>query len=188
MVARVGAHGDRFARVPGRLQMRVQGENRARLGGHPCFGDTNRAPRTAGTLPWARFCSPGNTSRRFEGDGGPAHTKAPEGTGGRTGQSSRNSSEQVRSRCAPPGTLARWPCGHRTRFPGPSRGSLPGAVWRFAPAPSGRTKCTFRDATATTALSTNFPRITGLLSPTFPAMWTECGRPHSQHPRSVRPA
>ena len=47
-----------------------------------------------------------------------------------------------------------------------------GAVWRFAPAPSGTTKCTRRVDTATTALSTNFVRIARGLSPRFP----ECGR------------
>jgi hypothetical protein len=33
---------------------------------------------------------------------GPGHNEAPEGTGGRTGQSVRSGSEQVRSHCAPP--------------------------------------------------------------------------------------
>jgi hypothetical protein len=105
----------------------------------------------------------------------PRHNEAPEGTGGRTGQSFRTGSEQVRSRYAPPETLARWPCGHRTRFPGPSRGSLPVAVWRFAPAPSGTTKCTGRAHDATTALSTNFTGNVVGLSPTFPPMWMACG-------------
>jgi hypothetical protein len=84
-----------------------------------------------------------------------------------------------------PGTLARWPCDHRTRFPDPSRGSLPGAVWRFAPAPSGRTKCTGRGRRPTTALSTNFAGIAPGLSPTFPPMWMACGRAALQHPRNV---
>jgi hypothetical protein len=52
-------------------------------------------------------------------------------------------------------TLTHWSYDQRARFPVPSRGSLPGAVWRFAPAPSGKTKCTGRPASATTALSTN---------------------------------
>jgi hypothetical protein len=102
--------------------------------------------------------------------------------------SSRNSSEQVRSHYAPPEILARRPCDHRTRLPGPSRGSLLGAVWRFAPAPSGTTKCTRRVDTATTALSTNFVGMARGLSPRFPRVWTECGRPRLQHPCKTRAA
>ena len=89
--------------------------------------------------------------------------------------SMRTGSEQVRSRYAPPRSLARRPCGRRTRFLGPSRGSLPGAAWRFAPAPSGKTKCTGRGRAATTALSTNFGRMLLGLSPNFHRMWTTCG-------------
>jgi hypothetical protein len=115
-----------------------------------------------------------------------AHNEAPEGTGGRTGQSVRTGSEQVRSRYAPPETLARRPCGRRTRFPGPSRGSLPGAVWRFAPAPSGKTNSTGRGHDVTTALSTNFREIRGGLSPTFPRMWTTCGWLRMQRACNIR--
>ena len=39
--------------------------------------------------------------------------------------------EQVRSPWSPPGPSLAWPCGLRTRFPGPSRGSLLEPVWRF---------------------------------------------------------
>ena len=65
------------------------------------------------------------------------------------------------------------PCGLRTRFPGPLRGSLLGAVWRFTPAPSGKTKCTVRGPSATTGLSTNLrcerPR-------SYPRTCGRCGR------------
>ena len=100
---------------------------------------------------------------------GAGRTKAPEGTGGspavRRVQRLRTSPQSL----VAAGSLARWPCDPRTRFPGPLRGSLPGSVWRFAPAPSGKTKCTGRGGTSTTGLSTNFESRGPTLSPT-------CGR------------
>jgi hypothetical protein len=116
---------------------------------------------------------PRTTKRPKELVGGPANRFVP----------APNKSGVVTLR---PGTLARWPCDHRTRFPDPSRGSLPGAAWRFAPAPSGKTKCTGRGRRATTALSTNFAGIAPGLSPSFPRMWMACGRATLQHPRNIR--
>lgn len=100
--------------------------------------------------------------------------------------SMRTGSEQVRSRYAPPRSLARRPCGRRTRFLGPSRGSLLGAAWRFAPAPSGKTNSTGRGGEATTVLSTNFVRIVVRLSPNFQRMWTTCGWAALQRACNIR--
>ena len=47
-------------------------------------------------------------------------------------------SEQVRSLRVPPETLARQPCGCRTRHPRPFRGSLPGAVLAVRTCPFGQ--------------------------------------------------
>ena len=95
------------------------------------------------------------------------HTKAPEGTGGSPAvqrvQWLRTSPQSL----VAAGSLARWPCGPRTRFPGPSRGSLLGPVWRFTSAPSGKTKCTVRGHTSTTGLSTNLLVTRPTLSPKF---------------------
>src|SRR5260221_2768873 len=72
-------------------------------------------------------------------------------------------------------SLVREPCDPRTWFPGPSRGSLLEPVWRFTPAPSGRTKCTAHGLIPTRRLSTNLARHGPNLSPRFPPLWTTCG-------------
>src|SRR6478736_3310929 len=103
------------------------------------------------------------------------HAKAPEGTGGSPAvqrvQWLRTSPQSL----VAAGSLARWPCGPRTRFPGPSRGSLLGPVWRFTSAPSGKTKCTVRGHTSTTGLSTNLLVTRPTLSPSSRTLWTSCG-------------
>ena len=71
------------------------------------------------------------------------------------------------------GSLARWPCDLRTWFPGPTRGSLLGPVWRFTSAPSGKTKCTARAMTATRRLSTNCRREMPEVIPELPTVVDE---------------
>ncbi len=68
-----------------------------------------------------------------------AHTKAPEGTDGKTGQSARRwlrTSPESPALLPSPSLAGLAALEPRTQ--GPFRGSLPGAVWRFAPAPSGK--------------------------------------------------
>ena len=60
-----------------------------------------------------------------------AHTKAPEGTVGAQPFGGFGGFDKSQSLIAA-GSLAHLPCGRRTRFPGPFRGSLPDAVWWFA--------------------------------------------------------
>ncbi len=64
----------------------------------------------------------------------------------------------------------------------------PVRFWRFAPAPSGKTKCSRRAPRATTALSTNCAQNVATLSPRFPPLWTGCGEATDRPSRRARRA
>src|SRR6202795_2653723 len=78
-------------------------------------------------------------------------------------------------------SLARGPCDPRTWFPGPSRGSLLEPVWRFTPAPSGRTKST----AGPTARQVACPRTSVASVATYPRTARRCGRRVDTLPREV---
>jgi hypothetical protein len=113
------------------------------------------------------------THRRSYWQGAPrtsrfrAHTKAPEGTGGKPSGSTLAAAiarSPARRRCC-----RLRPCGHRGPTPWPLRGSLPARFRRFSPAPSGETKCIRRAAIATTAYPRSCDAEREMLSP-------NCGR------------
>ena len=90
------------------------------------------APVLGGSRGRSGTRSEGSRSRvRGSGSRRAARTKAPEGTVGAQPFGGFGGFDKSQSLIAA-GSLAHLPCGRRTRFPGPFRGSLPGAVWWFA--------------------------------------------------------
>src|SRR4249919_502544 len=79
------------------------------------------------------------------------------------------------------GSLARWPCDPRTRFPGPPRGSLLAAVWRFTPAPSGETNV----RAATGEPQRAYPRTWSGSPRPYPRTCERCGRVVDTRPGGV---
>ena len=135
---------------------------RGRAGRGPGSGVTTRAYRDRGVA----CCSVTERGRC------PEHTKMPEGTGRKPANRPPFGSEQVRSLRVPPVNLARWPCDQRTWLPIPLRGSLPGRFWRFAPAPSGKTKCRWDGL----GPQRPYPRKHGNVPRAYPRVSHHCGR------------
>ena len=105
---------------------------------------------------------------------GPAHTKAPEGTGGdlrSTGPVAANKSTVTGRRRVPRSPALR----PANLVPGTVPRITPRTGLAVQPAPSGKTKCTAGAMVPTTGLSTNLQDFGPKLSPKLTRMWTVCG-------------
>ena len=104
----------------------------------------------------------------------PAHTKAPEGTGGDL----RSTGPEATNKSAVPGRrrVPRSPALRPANLvPGTVPRITPRTGLAVQPAPSGKTKCTVGTPVTTTGLSTNLQRIDRKLSPNLMPLWTVCG-------------